>query len=130
MHLHTSVGYEDRNHDTKTVRDLQRLGHLGLGKNVYWEMARILRRDGVIFPAGGVKAAWDEKWIIFGEIFAPVMLNIEQSTDKSAKPVPTPFGFCIDIHKLLNIVTNNTGQQNLTSRSHQVQIPSSTSRFF
>ena len=35
------------------------------------------------------------------------MLNIEQSTDKSAKPVPTPFGFCIYIHKLLNIVTNN-----------------------
>ena len=60
-----------------------------------------------IFPAGGVKAAWDEEWIIFGEIFAPVMLNIEQSTEKSAKPVPTPFGFCIDIHKLLNIVTNN-----------------------
>ena len=94
-----------------TVRDLQRLGHLGLGKKAYWELARILRRDGVVFPAGGVKAAWDEKWMIFGEIFTPVMLNIEQSTDKSAKPVPTPFGFCIDIHKLLNIVTNNTGQQ-------------------
>ena len=120
----TSVGYEGRNHDTKTlsystVRDL-RLGHLGLGKNAYWEMARILRRDGVIFPAGGVKAAWDEKWIIFGEIFAPVMLNIEQSTDKFAKPVPTPFGFCIDIHKLLNIVTNNQFEsiiQGLSSNS-------------
>ena len=96
----TTVGYKGRDHDTKTlsystVRDLQRLGHLGLGKKAYWELARILRRDGVVFPAGGVKAAWDEKWMIFGEIFTPVMLNIEQSTDKSAKPVPTPFGFCI-----------------------------------
>ena len=43
------------------VRDLQRLGHLGLGKKAYWESARIPRRDGVIFPAGGVRAAWNEK---------------------------------------------------------------------
>ena len=58
----TTVGYKGRDHDTKTlshstVRDLQRLGHLGLGKKAYWELARILRKDGVIFPAGGVKAA-------------------------------------------------------------------------
>ena len=61
----TTVGYKGRDHDTKTlsystVRDLQRLGHLGLGKKAYWELARILRRDGVVFPAGGVKAVWDE----------------------------------------------------------------------
>ena len=70
----TTVGYKGRDHDTKTlsystVRDLQRLELLGLGK-AYWELARILRRDGVDFPAGGVKAVWDEKWMIFGEIFA------------------------------------------------------------
>ena len=84
------MGYKGRDHDTKTlsystVRDLQRLGHLGLGKKAYWELARILCRDGVVFPAGGVKAAWDEKWIIFGEIFAPVSSKIEPSTDESAK---------------------------------------------
>ena len=111
----STAGYKGRDHATKTlsestVRDLQRLGHLDLGKKAYWELARILRRDGVIFPAGGVKAAWDEKWVIFGEIFAPVILNIEQSAGKSAKPVQTPFGFCIDIHRLLNIVTNNKAE--------------------
>ena len=40
----TTVGYKGRDHDTKTlsystVRDLQRLGHLGLGKKAYWELA-------------------------------------------------------------------------------------------
>ena len=35
-------------------------------KKAYWELARFLCRDGVVFPAGGVKAAWDEKWNIFG----------------------------------------------------------------
>ena len=78
----TTVGYKGRDYDTKTlsfstVRDLQRLGHLGLVKKVNWELARILRRDAV-FPAGGVKATWDENWNIFGEISTPVMLNIEQ----------------------------------------------------
>ena len=34
-------------------------------------------------------------------------VHIEQSTDKSIKPVPTPFGLCIEIHRLLNIVTDN-----------------------
>ena len=118
MKLHSSLdsnrqlavsraGYKGRDYATKnlsesTVRDLQRLGHLGLGKKAYRESARILRRDGVIFPAGGIKAARDEKWVILGEIFAPVILNIEQSGVKSAKPVQTPFEFCIDIHRLLN----------------------------
>ena len=31
--------------------------------------------------------------------------DTEQSTTKSIKPVPTPFEFCLDIHRLLNMVT-------------------------
>ena len=32
---------------------------------------------------------------------------MEQNTDKSIDPVPTPFGFCLDICRLLKIITNN-----------------------
>ena len=107
-----TVGYKRRDHETKTlshstVQDLQRLGHRDLGNKAYWELAGILHKDGVIFPAGGVKVAWDEKWTIFSEIFAPVMLNIERNLDKSTNPVPTPLGFChdfVDYLKLSQII--------------------------
>ena len=61
-----TVGYEGRNCantrlSVKAVRDIQRLGHLGLGKHSYWELGRILRREGITFPIGGIKGAWDEK---------------------------------------------------------------------
>ena len=84
------MGYKGRDHDTKTlsystVRDLQRLGHLGLGKKAYWELARILRRDGVVFPAGGVKAAWDESGSSSETYLRQSCSKIEQSTDESAK---------------------------------------------
>ena len=69
----TTVGYEGRGAVRKQLsveaaRDLQRLGHLGLGKNSYWELGRILRRDGISFANGGIKRAWDEKWEVFGSI--------------------------------------------------------------
>ena len=56
----TTIGYEGRDVVLKqlsveTARDLQRLGHLGLGKKSYWELGRILRRDGISFPDGGIK---------------------------------------------------------------------------
>ena len=61
----TTVGYKGCDYETKTrshssVRDLQRLGHLDFGKKASCELARILRKDGVIFPVG-VKAACDER---------------------------------------------------------------------
>ena len=70
----STVGYEGRGAVRKQLsveaaRDLQRLGYLGLGKNSYWELGRILRRDEISFSDGGIKRAWDEKWEIFGSIF-------------------------------------------------------------
>ena len=49
-----TMGYKGRDYDTKTlsystVRDLQGLGHLGLGKRAYWELVMIHLRDGVVF---------------------------------------------------------------------------------
>ena len=69
----TTVGYEGRGTALKQLsldaaRCLQRLYHLGLGKNSYWEIKRILRRDGISFPDGGIKSACDEKWKIFCSI--------------------------------------------------------------
>ena len=90
----------------ETARDLQRLGNLGLGKKSYWELGRILRRDGISFPDGRIKRAWDEKWEIFGSIFTSIILPIE---NKKLIPIqqPTPFGCCIDINHLLNIITHS-----------------------
>ena len=107
----TTIGYEGRGVVLKqlsveTARDLQRLGHLGLGKKSYWELGRILRRDGISFPDGEIKCAWDEKWEIFGSIFTAIILPIE---NKKLIPIqqPTPFGCCIDINHLLNIITHS-----------------------
>ena len=41
---------------------MQRLGHLGLGKKSYFELGRILRKERICFPMGGIKGTWDEKW--------------------------------------------------------------------
>ena len=62
----TTVGYEGRNRvntrlRVEAARDIQRLGHLGIGKHTYWELGRILRREGITFPIGGIKEVWDEK---------------------------------------------------------------------
>ena len=77
----STVGYEGRSRvntllSVETARDIQRLGHLGLGKHSYWEIGRILRREGITFPIGGIKEAWNEKWSVFGDIFTPVTLEI------------------------------------------------------
>ena len=66
----TTVGYEGRNIilmqlSVEIARDIQRLGHIALGKQTYWELARIRRREGISFPPGGIKEAWDEKWSVF-----------------------------------------------------------------
>ena len=60
----------------EVARDIQRLGHLGLGEQSYSELGRILRREGITIPIGGIKEAWDEKCSVFGDIFAPVTLEI------------------------------------------------------
>ena len=36
----------------EAVRDMQRLGHLGLGKKSYFELGRILRKEGFVFQQG------------------------------------------------------------------------------
>ena len=107
----STVGYEGRDYVQKSlsvvaVRDIQRLGHLGLGKHAYWELGRILRKEGITFPTGGIKGAWDEKWSVFGNIFTPITLQICRES-MSISPEPTPFGFCTDNEGLLNIVTHN-----------------------
>ena len=55
-------GYEGRESvhgslSVEAVRDIQRLGYLGLGKHSYRELGRILRREGITFPTGGIKGA-------------------------------------------------------------------------
>ena len=46
------------------------------------------------------------KWEIFGSIFTSIILPIE---NKKLIPIqqPTPFGCCIDINRLLNIITHS-----------------------
>ena len=90
----------------ESARDSQRLGHLGLGIHSYWELGRILRRDGIVFPSGGIIEAWDEKWSVFGSIFTPITLQMI-CRENTKNPMPTPFGFCTDIEHLLNIITHN-----------------------
>ena len=94
----STVGYEGREGVNKKLsvgaaRDIQRLGHLGLGKHSYWELGRILRRDRITFPTGGIRGAWDEKWSIFGHIFTPAFLEIHRES-MIIPSEPTPFGFC------------------------------------
>ena len=101
----STVGYEGRECVNKKLsveaaRDIQRLGHLGLGKHSYWELGRILRREGINFPNGGIKGVWDEKWSIFDNF----QIHRENMI---IPPEPTPFGFCTDNEHLLNIVTHN-----------------------
>ena len=60
-----------------------------------------------LFFRADVKAAWVKKWTIFGDYSAQSCLNMEQNSDKSAKPVPTPFAFSIDSSSLVNRVKNN-----------------------
>ena len=90
----TTVGYEVRNTVLKqlsveTARDIQRLGQLGLGKQTYWELARISRRNGISFPPGGIKEAWDEKWSVFGSIYSPITLLLFRE-NRTILPQPTP----------------------------------------
>ena len=111
----STVGYEGKNCantrlSVKAVRDIQRLGHLGLGKHSYWELGRILRREGITFPIGGIKGAWDEKWPVFGDIFTTVTLGIYRQ-NMTIPAEPTPFGFCTDNQGLLNIVTHKQFNQ-------------------
>ena len=90
----------------EAARDILRLGHLGLEKHSYWELGRILRREGITFPIGGIKEAWDEKWSVFGNFFTLVPLEIYRG-DMTIPPEPTLFGFCIDNGALLNFITHN-----------------------
>ncbi|KAF4705043.1 hypothetical protein FOZ62_005402, partial [Perkinsus olseni] len=65
------------------VRGLLRLGHLGLGKSSAKEMCRILRSQGVFFPEGGLQRALDEKWVVFGPVFAAETLNLQEDRQSS-----------------------------------------------
>ncbi|KAF4699258.1 hypothetical protein FOZ62_016123, partial [Perkinsus olseni] len=87
----------------ESARDLLRLGHLGLGMRSARELCKILRRDGVYFPEGGLKKALDEKWDVFGPLFRSEALPLQ--TDRHSEATSTPFVFCTDINALLNIVT-------------------------
>ena len=82
---------------------MQKLGHLGLGKKSYFELGRILRKEGIHFPTGGIKGAWDEKWSIFGEIFTSVSIKMIRSETQNFELVP--MGICTDVERLLNIIT-------------------------
>ena len=52
-----TVGCEGRNRvnaglSVEAARDIPKLVHLGLGKHSYWDLGRILRREGITFPIG------------------------------------------------------------------------------
>ena len=96
----------------EAVRDMQKLGHLGLGKKSYFELGRILRKEGIHFPTGGIKGAWDEKWSIFGEIFTSLSIKMIRSETQNFELVP--MGICTDVERLLNIITYK--QSNRISR--------------
>ncbi|KAF4652000.1 hypothetical protein FOL47_011307, partial [Perkinsus chesapeaki] len=107
-----AIPYERRGHSSKistktisreAVRDILRVGHLGLGKSSAIELGKVLRRKGIRFPEGGLKRVMEEKWDIFGPIFACENLLLEQ--ERNSEPCSTPFGLCTDINRLLNIVT-------------------------
>ena len=75
----TTVGYEGKNTVLKqlsveTARDIQRLGHIGLGKQTYWELPRIYVEKEFHFPLEELEA-WDEKLSVFGSIFSPIILH-------------------------------------------------------
>ena len=72
---------------------MQRLSSIGLGKKSYYELSRILRQEGISFPHGGIKGAWDEKWSVFGKIFVYTTLKLYRG-NQSITPELTPFGFC------------------------------------
>ncbi|KAF4680527.1 hypothetical protein FOZ60_013297 [Perkinsus olseni] len=80
----------------ESARDLLRLGHLGLGMRSARELCKILRRDGVYFPEGGLKKALDEKWDVFGPLFRSEALPLQ--TDRHSEATSTPFVFCTDIN--------------------------------
>ena len=91
------------------ARNIQRLGHICLGKQTYWELARILRREGISFPPGGIKEAWDEKWSVFGSIFLQLpFIYLEKTILLCHSQLHSGFA---DIKYLLNIITHNQSDQ-------------------
>ncbi|KAF4676857.1 hypothetical protein FOL47_004560 [Perkinsus chesapeaki] len=87
------------------ARDLLRLGHLGLGQKSARELCKVLRREGIQFPKGGLRNAWEERWEIFGHLFRPEKLLLQ--SDTQADPISTPFGICNDVEALFGVVTGN-----------------------
>lgn len=81
-----------------------RLGHLGLGEDSARELCAILGRQGIRFPNGGLEECRNEKWVVFGPFFRCESLSLE--TERHEPPHLTPFGLCIEIVALLNIVTD------------------------
>ncbi|KAF4652375.1 hypothetical protein FOL47_011130, partial [Perkinsus chesapeaki] len=63
----------------ESARDLLRLGHLGLGRVAASELCQILRREGISFPDGGLRQAVDEKWDVFGPLFACETLDLQEA---------------------------------------------------
>ena len=101
----TIIGYQGRGTvleqlSVEVARDIQRLGNIALGKKAYYQLGRIFCQEGIYFPQGGIKGAWDEKWSVFGNIF----LYTTHQLYLGITPEYTPF-FCLDIEQLLNIVT-------------------------
>ncbi|KAF4702654.1 hypothetical protein FOZ63_014975, partial [Perkinsus olseni] len=88
----------------ETARDLLRLGHLGLGKNSARRLCSILGREGIRFPNGGLESCRNEKWDVFGPLFVSESLNLE--TERQSPPSPIPFGLCVDVGALLDVVTD------------------------
>ena len=75
-----------------------------LGKRSYFELGRIIRKEGICFPMGRIKGAWDEKWTIFGELFTSVSIKMKRSASQHREL--TPIGICTDVEMLLNIIIN------------------------
>ena len=52
--LYMSAKHSISNHilNREAVRDMQKLGHLGLGKKSYFELGKILLKEGIRFPRG------------------------------------------------------------------------------
>ncbi|KAF4648560.1 hypothetical protein FOL47_003077, partial [Perkinsus chesapeaki] len=88
----------------ESARDLLRLGHLGLGKDGARKLCAILGREGICFPNGGLEECRNEKWTVFGPLFRSEVLDLE--IERHQIPYSTPFGLCMDVRALLNVVTD------------------------
>ncbi|EER18744.1 hypothetical protein Pmar_PMAR006364 [Perkinsus marinus ATCC 50983] len=88
----------------EAVRDMLRVGHLGLGKTSALQLGRVLRNEGIQFPEGGLKKAMEEKWEVFGPMFTYEHLLLER--ERNSEACSTPFGLCTDVNLLLNTVTD------------------------